>query len=62
MSEFGLGGGSSNSKKHENGSLDKHDRRVLLRITRRFTSGCLSIEFFIGRKRHRVNLDKEIWS
>jgi hypothetical protein len=38
-------------------ALDKHDRRVLLRITRRFTSSYLSIEYLIGRKRRDVNLD-----
>ena len=40
--------------------LDKHDRRVFLRITRRFTFGCLSIEYLIGRKGGDVNLDEQI--
>ena len=39
--------------------MNKHDRRVLLRATRRFTSSFLLIEYFIGRKRDYVNLDKK---
>jgi len=46
--------------KNKNKALDKHDRRVLLRATRRFTSSYLSIEYLIGRKRHYVNLDMKI--
>jgi hypothetical protein len=43
--------------KKRNRIQDKHDRRVFLRITRRFTSGYLSIEYLIGRKQHDINLD-----
>jgi len=42
------------------GALVKHDRRVFLRVTRRFTSGYPSIEYLIGRKRHDINLDTKI--
>ena len=35
---------------------------MLLRVTRRFMSGCLLIECLIGRKLYDVNLDKKIWS
>jgi hypothetical protein len=43
-----------------NGTLAKHNRRVLLRATRRFTFGPLSAQYLIGRKRYNVNQDKKI--
>jgi hypothetical protein len=46
--------------KNKNKALDKHDRRVLLRVTRRFRSGYLLIEYLIGRKWYDINLDQKI--
>ena len=59
MPEFGSSVDRSSVIKRDR-LMNKYDRRVLLRATRRFTSGPLPTEYLIGRKRHYVNLDKKI--